>query len=146
MNRARAALCGLALCGLALAGCAPAVSTRAAVEASFAGCVGTMIETYVAMQAEFPGQGGSAYEYEALLHSLRKAQARPGLALAQELRQGRSVAETLVNTCEMANLSAAVLDAKRRGDKAEMCRLFAHYDGPMSHQTWSEVRAALAAC
>ena len=149
MNRARAALCGLAL---ALAGCAPAPRAPAPQndhEALLARCIGTMIETRVALQEEFPERGGGEgpRQHEAALLDLRKAQADPRAALWDAWRhEGRSRSEVVSDTCALADALEAGLDAIRRGDdataKAEMCRLI----GRLSYRSARAARAALPAC
>ena len=139
MNRARAALCGLAL-----AACASGAAADDDYEALFARCVGSVIETHLAMAAEFPGPGSGGFEQEAALLALRKMQADPGAALRSEFIFGlRGNAEVVSDVCAMADFWAGLLDAMRRDDKAAGCRLLERYDERLSfgeHDGWSSLR------
>lgn len=101
-----------ALCGLAL-GAAGAEADRDLFEALFARCVGSVIETHVAMQAGFPDHD-FGLRGEATLLMLRHLQENPGMAF----RTSSSVTskfETVNEMCKTADeledeLAAALED------------------------------------
>ena len=124
MNRARGALWGLAL-----AACASGAAADDDYEALFARCVGSLIETRLAVVAEFPEIGMGRFENEAALLALRKAQADPGAALRSEfIHTGMGNSEVVSEVCAMADFAAAALDAMRRDDVEAACQLAERYD------------------
>ena len=124
MNRARGALWGLAL-----AACASGAAADDDYEALFARCVGSLIETRLAVVAEFPEIGMGRFENEADLLALRKAQADPGAALWSEfIHTGMGNSAVVREICTRADVSAIMLDLIVRDDVETACRLAEHHD------------------
>ena len=104
MNRARAALCGLAL-ALGAAGAA-----ADPIEMMFVRCVERLTETYRAAGAEFPDLYTES-EMESTLHKLRIMRENPAGVFLLSPKSKRAI---VVETCVMAGNMEADLEKRRR--------------------------------
>ena len=120
MNRARAALCGLAL-ALGASGAA-ADDADDPWLALFSHCVGSLSESITAIWARFPGEE-HRFAREFTLLRMREMKADPARHLVLWTRGGVSRQDVVSNICAAADSSSAALKALERGDEAAFVEL-----------------------
>ena len=117
MNRARAALCGLAL----TLGAAGAAADDDPWLALFSRCTGSMSETAKALWAEIPEEERGFGEEVAML-AMQELDADPaGYLESWSMFRHRSVVVSEV--CALADVAAAMPEALKRGDEAAFVEL-----------------------
>ena len=132
MNRARAALCGLALA----LGAVGAAADDDPWLALFSRCTGSMSETAKALWTEFP-DARRGFAAEAAMLAIQELDADAAGYLESWSRfRPRSV--VVSEMCAMADVQAAMLEALKRGDKAALDELQERFDGLLLEMTEAE--------